>query len=611
MRTTLPVVVIGAGHAGVEAAHAAARMGCDVQLLTLNRDAVVRLSCNPAIGGIGKGHLVREIDALGGLMGVAADRGGIHFRVLNASRGPAVQGPRAQQDYDRYPLIVGALLGQAGTLDLIEAEAATFWFEQGRVAGVETTDGRRFPAAAVVLTSGTFLRGRMFQGEVETPGGRVGEPASHGISAALEGAGLRIDRFKTGTPPRLEAASLDFSAFERQPGDEPPTPFSFLHLGDRFQPLLPQTITHLTKTSERVHDIVRQNLDRSPLYSGRIRALGPRYCPSFEDKVVKFSDKASHLLHLEPMGLAHPWIYVNGFSTSLPPEVQETMIRAVEGLESAVVARYGYAVEYDFVPPTQLTPWLEARALPGLFLAGQICGTTGYEEAAGLGLVAGANAARRAQGHDPWIPERRHSYLGVMVDDLTTTGVVEPYRMFTARAEARLSLSADSADRRLSDLGYRLGLVDESARVRAAERWERIDGALSCLERSTSRRGAVAPSAADEIRRGVDAATVLSASFTDGDRLSVHDESTLLGLIRYRGYLERERRELDRLGDLDKVRVPAELDFATIGGLSHEVRQRLLEVRPVSLGQASRIPGMNPAALALLAATIARVRAAS
>ncbi len=596
------VVVVGGGHAGVEAAHAAARAGADVTLLTHDPRALVRLSCNPAIGGIGKGHLVREIDALGGVMGLAADLSGVHFRVLNRSRGPAVHGPRVQQDYDAYPAAVAALLDAQPRIELVAGEAAELLVEGGRAAGVMTSDGRRHPAAAVVVTTGTFLKGRLFRGEDETPGGRTGEPPAVALSDALARGGLRLERFKTGTPPRIERRSVDYGALEVQPGDEPPEPFSFDHLGGAFEPRLPQLGTHLTHSTARTHELVRSGLSRSPLYTGRIRSRGPRYCPSFEDKVVRFADRDRHLLHLEPMGVDHPWVYVNGLSTSLPPEIQEDVVRSIPGLEDAVIARHGYAVEYDYAPPTQLHPTLEARPLPGLFLAGQICGTTGYEEAAALGLVAGANAALAALGAEAWVPDRLSSYMGVMVDDLTTRGVLEPYRMFTSRAEVRLSLAADSADRRLTPVGERLGLVEPRRARRARERWEAIERTLAALDPAET-GAARAATAGDRIRRGEDAGPLLAAS--PARDLGPRDRETLLALVRYRGYLDREQREADRLRRVESVPIPEGFAYDGIPGLSAEVRERLDQVRPASLGQASRVPGVTPAAVALLAAALA------
>ena len=604
-----PVVVVGSGHAGVEAASAVARMGIDVLLLTLRTDAVARLSCNPAIGGIGKSHLVREIDALGGLMGLAADLGGIHFRLLNRSRGPAVQGVRIQQDLERYPAVIKEFLVAEPRIQIQEGEASRLIVEKGKVVGVETGAGETIDASAVVLTTGTFLGGKLYQGEKVTAGGRVGEPPATALSESLRRCGLRLDRFKTGTPPRLDRESLDYSRFQAQPGDEDPEPLSFQHLQHRqFTPALPQTTTYLASSDDRTHDVVRIHLDRSPLYSGRIRSRGPRYCPSFEDKVVKFPDRDKHLLHLEPMGLDHPWIYVNGLSTSFPPEVQEELVASIPGLESARIRRYGYAVEYDFVPPTQLDGTLESHAIKGLFLAGQICGTTGYEEAAALGLVAGVNAALTTRGLNPWIPNRFESYIGVMVDDLTHTGVLEPYRMFTSRAELRLSLSPDTADRRLTPIGQSLGLIPPSRVAAVDERWKRIDAAVKHLEALAPARPSCPDSPADRIRRGDDPETVVSSSLPQTAQWPESDRRTLVSKIKYRGYLDIERREAAKLRKLEKVKIPPSLSFRAIPGLSHEVQQRLDEIRPQFLGQASRIPGVTPAAIGLLAAVIAAPR---
>ncbi len=598
------VVVVGGGHAGVEAAAAAARLGAEVTLVTLDVRALVRLSCNPAIGGIGKSHLVREIDALGGVMAVAADRGGIHFRVLNASRGPAVQGPRIQQDFDRYPAAVQTLVEAHPRIELLEDEAVDLVIERDCVVGIETARHGRLACRAAIVTTGTFLGGLLYHGDEVVEGGRRGEEPASALSAALSRAGLALERFKTGTPPRIEARSLDLSRFTEQPGDARPVPLSFRHFEDEFVPDLPQRLTYLAKTNPETHALVRNSLDRSPLYTGKIRSKGPRYCPSFEDKVVKFADRDSHLLHLEPMGLEHPWYYLNGLSTSLPAEIQEELVHGIEGFESAVIAQYGYAVEYDYAPPTQLRATLESRAIRGLFLAGQICGTTGYEEAAGLGIVAGINAGLTAKGEDAWAPSRHECYLGVMVDDLTGSGVLEPYRMFTSRAELRLSLAPNTADRRLCAWGHERGLVDDQQAERSRIRWERIENARSSLDWAGELGEARPRVPADRVRQGEHFETVLEEGFPAALELPRLDRETLAALLRYRGYLDIERREAAKLARAERTRIPDDFDYCAVQGLSHEVRQRLEERRPGTLGQASRIPGLTPAAIALLGATL-------
>jgi tRNA uridine 5-carboxymethylaminomethyl modification enzyme len=617
------VLVVGAGHAGCEAAHAAAGMGLSTALLSGDLTAIGRMSCNPAIGGLAKGQLVREVDALGGLMGRLADRAGIQFKILNRSRGPAVWGPRAQCDRALYSRIAGETLRETPNLRLVEGMADEFLVENGRVAGIVIASGERIRASAVVVTTGTFLRGLMHTGERSTPGGRVGEPAAVGLSSALARLGLRLGRFKTGTPPRVRRDTVDYDRCEPQHGDDPPVPFSF-----RTESLPKrQALCWLTATNERVHELVRANLGRSPMYSGRIVGIGPRYCPSLEDKVVKFADKPRHLLFLEPEGWDAPEIYINGLSTSLPEEVQRAILREVPGLARAEMIRPGYAVEYDFSYPDQLRASLEARDVPGLFLAGQINGTSGYEEAAAQGIWAGINAALSSRGDEPFVLDRCEAYAAVMVDDLTSKGIEEPYRLFSSRAEYRLLLGVDSVLPRLLPHARRLGLVsaeDYSRAMRSEERLRRAEGDLAAVRIRPDR------ATRDEIERiaGIQVGEVtdlrkllkrLDLSVDDIAMLapdillplSREERSILESRVRYEGYIRRENDRLEKLKPLESRRIPDAFDYAAIPGISREVAERCVRRRPRTVGEAGRIPGVTPAAVAIICAHVGRGRTPS
>ncbi len=607
------VIVIGGGHAGTEAALASARMGLKTLLITHNIETIGQMSCNPAIGGIGKGHIVKEVDAMGGAMATAIDKAGIQWRTLNARKGPAVRATRAQADRVLYKAAIREIVENQENLSLFQQAVEDLIIENDRVVGVITQMGLKFQARTVVMTTGTFLAGKIHIGEQNYQGGRAGDPPANTLSARLRELSFRVERLKTGTPARIDGRTIDFSKMEEQPGDQPIPVFSFM--GNLSQH--PKQIScYITHTNEKTHDVIRSGLDRSPLYTGVIEGVGPRYCPSIEDKIMRFADKNSHQIFVEPEGLSTYEVYPNGISTSLPYDVQFNFIRSIVGFENAMITRPGYAIEYDYFDPRDLHPTLETSSVSGLFFAGQINGTTGYEEAAGQGLLAGINAALQVKGKEPWYPKRNEAYIGVLVDDLITMGTKEPYRMFTSRAEYRLQLREDNADIRLTSKAHELGLIDENRWRAFNEKMDAIAAETKRMESTWIQAGSVEPEQANEVlgselkreaclmdllrRPQVNYANLMTLP-TAGESVSDPTVAEQIEIqAKYQGYIERQQLEIDKLKRNEDTVLPENIDFEAVKGLSNEVKQKLMDHKPANIGQASRISGVTPAAISLL-----------